>query len=65
MNYEIGAIILSKKPHACGNNEWEIVRLGADVKLKCKLCNRAVFLSIDEIKKIAKKYIAPGENDGR
>ena len=63
MNYEIGGIILSKKPHACGKNEWEIVRLGADVKLKCKGCSRVVFLSYDDVKKMAKIYVAPGDSN--
>ncbi len=65
MNYQIGGIIISKKNHACGKNEWEIARLGADVKLKCKECGKFVFLSFDQVKKMAKQYIAPGENDGR
>ncbi len=64
MNYEIGGIILSKKTHACGETKWEIVRLGADVKLKCEGCKRVVFLSYDDVKKITKTYIAPGDNDG-
>jgi hypothetical protein len=64
MDYKLGGIIISKKPHACGNNEWEIVRLGADVKLKCKECKRTVFLSFDEAKRIAKTYIEPMVDNG-
>ena len=65
MNYKIGGIILSKKPHACGCNKWIIVRLGADVKLKCDNCGRFLFLSVDEVKKITKSYIEPGEDNGK
>ncbi len=65
MDYKIGGIIISKKPHACGGNEWEIVRLGADVKLKCKGCNHSVFLSFDEVKKITKLYVESGDNNGK
>jgi hypothetical protein len=65
MNYKIGGIILSKKPHACGSNKWIIVRLGADVKLKCDNCGRFLFLSVDEVKKITKAYIEPGEDNGK
>ena len=58
MIYCVGDKIISKKNHACGMNEWEIVRVGADVKLKCTKCGRAIFLSVDEVKKITKNYIS-------
>ena len=35
MAYSVGDKITSKKTHACGNNEWEVTRVGADIKLKC------------------------------
>ena len=61
MQYIIGDKITSKKNHACGGNEWEIVRIGADVKLKCTKCGRAVFMSVDEVKKITKSLISKNE----
>ena len=39
---EIGTIVTMKKGHPCGANEWEVVRVGADMKLKCTNCNRIV-----------------------
>ena len=59
MVYSVGGKVISKKPHACGGDVWVVVRTGADVKLKCEKCNRAVFMSVDETKKMAKKYIEP------
>ncbi|MBQ3115801.1 MAG: DUF951 domain-containing protein [Clostridia bacterium] len=56
MEYKIGGRILSKKNHACGGNLWEIVRVGADIKVKCCRCGRALFLSVDEVKKMTKTY---------
>ena len=56
MAYSIGDKIISKKIHACGGNEWTVARTGADVKLVCEKCGRAIFLSIDEVKKITKIY---------
>ena len=66
MIYREGGIIISKKAHACGGNEWIIVRTGADIKLKCTKCSRAIFLSVDQVKKMAKTYTdveQGGEND--
>ncbi len=56
MAYTIGDKIISKKNHACGGNEWQVARTGADIKLVCCKCNRAIFLSVDEVKKITKNY---------
>lgn len=59
IHYQVGGKILSKKQHACGGNEWLVVRTGADVKIKCAKCGRAVFLSVDEAERMTKQYIAP------
>jgi len=47
-----------KKPHPCGFNEWEIVRLGADIKLKCTNCNRVIMISRIDFNKKLKKVIS-------
>lgn len=60
MVYQVGDKIISKKNHACGSNVWVVARTGADVKLKCEKCGRAVFLSVDEVKKITKQYVSEG-----
>ena len=33
--YEVGDIVKLKKQHPCGSHEWEILRVGADFRLKC------------------------------
>ncbi len=53
--YNINEIVISKKPHACGGNEWTIIRVGADYKLKCNTCNRQLLVSLDKLEKIIKK----------
>jgi hypothetical protein len=40
----LGDVVRLKKPHPCGTNEWEINRLGADIRLKCQGCGRSVML---------------------
>lgn len=44
-NYEIHDIVKLKKPHPCGSNEWEILRVGADFRLKCMGCGHQVMVS--------------------
>ena len=63
MTFKVGDVIKSKKPHACGGKEWEILRTGADVKLKCGKCGRVIFLSVPDAEKMVAVYIRTGEND--
>ena len=58
----LGDRVVLKKPHACGENLWEIVRVGADVKLKCAGCGRVVMLDRLAFLKRAKKLM-PSEKD--
>lgn len=44
-----------KKQHPCGTNLWEIVRVGADIKIKCVHCGRTIMLSRIEFNKKMKK----------
>ena len=56
MIYLQGGSVITKKKHACGGDEWLIVRTGADYKLKCKRCGHVIFLSPDQMAKVVKKY---------
>jgi hypothetical protein len=55
--YDIGTIVQMKKQHPCGSFLWEITRLGADIKIKCKGCERIVMLPRSKFEKDAKKVI--------
>ena len=43
--YEVGDIVTLKKGHPCGSSHWEILRVGADFRLKCLGCGRQVMIS--------------------
>ena len=40
--YEVGDIVKLKKAHPCGSQEWEILRVGADFRLKCLGCGQQI-----------------------
>ena len=42
--FAVGDIIRMKKPHPCGTYEWEILRVGADFRLKCTGCGHHVMV---------------------
>ena len=62
--FSLGDRVILKKPHACGENLWEIVRVGADVKLKCMGCGRVVMLDRLEFLRRSKKLV-PAEKEER
>ena len=53
--YKLSSIVIMKKQHPCGTNEWEIVRVGADIKIKCIACGRTVLIPRIEFNKKLKK----------
>ncbi len=57
MKYERGSIVIMKKGHPCGENLWEILRLGVDLKLKCTKCGRTIMMDRIEFEKKLKKVV--------
>ena len=53
--YTLGQIIVTKKNHVCGSNNWKVVRTGADIKLECQGCGRIIMLHSYELDKKIKK----------
>lgn len=56
--YKLNSIVMMKKEHPCGNNEWLITRVGADIKIKCQKCGRSIMLPRIEFNKKLKKVIS-------
>ena len=57
-NYKLGSVVMMKKDHPCGTNKWEVVRMGADIKIKCLECGRFIMLPRIEFEKKMKKVIS-------
>ena len=56
--YNLGTKVIMKKPHPCKTNLFEIVRVGADIKIKCVNCGREVMLDRLEFEKKLKKVVS-------
>lgn len=54
MDYEAGDIVKMKKKHPCGSFEWEILRVGADFRLKCTGCGHQIMIPRRQVEKNAK-----------
>ncbi len=55
MKYQIGDLVVTKKTHPCGSNQWTIVRVGADIKIKCLKCERIIMFPLADFDKILKR----------
>lgn len=62
MKFEVGEVIKMKKNHPCGANEWEILRVGMDFRLKCRACGRSIFLPRKLVEKNFRGYIVTSED---
>ena len=62
--YDLDNIVEMKKPHPCGENRWEIIRMGMDIKIQCTKCGRLIMLPRREFDKKMKKVLekAPRED---
>ncbi len=59
--YELNDIVEMKKPHPCGTNRWQIIRLGADIKIQCTGCGHIVMLPRREFERKMKKILEKAE----
>ena len=55
--YTLNDRVIMKKAHPCGANEWEIIRLGVDIKIKCLNCGRCIMIPRIEFNKKLKKVL--------
>ena len=60
--FAVGDIIRMKKPHPCGSSEWEILRVGADFRLKCAGCGHQVMVPRRLVEKNTKEIRKKAEN---
>ena len=57
MDFSVGDIIKMKKPHPCGSQDWEILRVGADFRLKCMGCGHQIMIPRRQAEKNIKEII--------
>ena len=57
----MGDVVRLRKPHPCGGFEWEVVRLGADIGLRCRGCGRRVLLERRTLERRLKAFVSRGE----
>ena len=56
--FAVGDVLRLKKAHPCGGFEWIVVRLGADIGVKCRTCGRRVLLPRRDLERRVKQFVA-------
>ena len=56
--FAVGDVVRLKKPHPCGGVDWSVVRLGADIGVKCQTCGRRVLLPRRDLERRLKLFVA-------
>ncbi len=54
---QLDDLVRLRKPHPCGSYEWRVVRIGADIGIKCQVCGRRVLMDRRTFKKRVKTVI--------
>jgi hypothetical protein len=57
----VGDVVRLRKAHPCGSYEWEVVRVGADIGLKCLKCQRRVLLARDVFSRRLKEFVSKSD----
>lgn len=55
LEYQTGDVVRLKKQHPCGTSEWEILRVGMDIKLRCTGCGHQIMLPRRQVEKNTKE----------
>ncbi len=58
--FYVDDVVRLRKPHPCGSTDWVVVRVGADIGIRCQTCGRRVLLPRRTIEKRLKTFISRG-----
>jgi hypothetical protein len=61
IDIKLGDVVRLRKVHPCGSYEWEVVRVGADIDLKCLKCQRRVLLERSTFERRVKEFISKSD----
>jgi hypothetical protein len=56
----LGDTVQMRKAHPCGGDTWRVVRLGAEIGIRCATCERKVLLARAEFERRIKRFVARG-----
>ena len=64
LELNLGDVLRLKKAHPCGNNLWEVVRLGADIGIRCRKCSHQVLLQRSYLERRVREVLGRDSSGG-
>jgi hypothetical protein len=61
MEIRLGDVVRLKKKHPCGSYEWQVVRLGADIGIKCLKCQQRVLIERSVLERRVSAFVSRGQ----
>jgi hypothetical protein len=61
LEVRLNDVVQMRKPHACGGREWRVVRVGADIGIRCLTCSHRVLMERRQFEKRLKAFASRGE----
>lgn len=58
--FNLNDVVEMKKAHPCGTNRWKVIRMGADIRIKCEGCAHSVLIPRREFSRKMKKILVKG-----
>jgi hypothetical protein len=58
LRLQLGDVLRLRKDHPCGNFDFEVVRLGADIGLRCVVCNRRILLARNLLERRLERFVS-------
>ncbi|MDW8147155.1 MAG: DUF951 domain-containing protein [Roseiflexaceae bacterium] len=57
LDIRVGDVVQMRKPHPCGGDTWQVVRIGAEIGIRCLTCNRKVMLMRSDFERRVKRIV--------
>lgn len=62
-SFQLNDIVEMKKQHPCGTNAWKIIRMGADIRIKCEGCQHSVLIPRKDFEKKMKRLLVQADSE--
>ena len=63
MNIGVNDVIETKKPHPCGGNLWQVLRIGMDFRLRCTTCGRELMIPRTKAEKSVRRVVSAADGE--
>ncbi len=63
LSLNLGDVLLLRKKHPCGNDLWVVIRLGADIRIRCVKCGHSVLIPRSKLERMIRKVMERANED--